>query len=89
MSLNNKNLLINTKNNSSCFLSELQANILRLFFNKQKVKKNEIKTDILKIKISIDSKALETHLYRLRKKLSDINSNISINSISKDYLQIK
>tara|TARA_Y100000590_G_C15643780_1_gene986053 strand:+ start:715 stop:1356 length:642 start_codon:yes stop_codon:yes gene_type:complete len=89
LNLNSKNILYNSKKNSSIYLTESECSILRLFFLKKIVSKNQIKTEVLKIKESVDSKSLETHLYRLRKKISSVCKNIEIIPLDKKSLQIK
>ena len=89
LSLNSKNILKDDKKKSSIYLTESECSILRLFFLKKIVSKNQIKTEVLKIKESVDSKSLETHLYRLRKKISSVCKDIEIIPLDKKNLQIK
>ena len=52
------------------------------------VKKDQIKTEVLKLRTTVESKSLETHLYRLRKKLSTLSPNVSIRSDDKNNLVV-
>ena len=86
-SLTNQNLLFEN-NNQHIYLTEPEAHIIKLLFLNKLVKKDQIKTEVLKLKVAVESKSLETHLYRLRKKLSALSSNISIKSDDKNNLII-
>ena len=86
-SLTNQNLLFEN-NNQHIYLTEPEAHIIKLLFLNKLVKKDQIKTDVLKLNITVESKSVETHLYRLRKKLSALSPNISIMSDNKDNLII-
>ena len=86
-SLTNQNLLFEN-NNQHIYLTEPEAQIIKLLFLNKLVKKNKIKTEVLKLNAAVESKSLETHLYRLRKKLSRLSPNISIRSDDKNNLII-
>ena len=86
-SLTSQNLLFEN-NNQHIYLTEPEAHIIKLLFLNKSVKKNQIKTEVLKLSAAVESKSLETHLYRLRKKLSTLNPNISIKSDDKNNLVI-
>ena len=85
--LTNQNLLFEN-NNQHIYLTEPEAHIIKLLFLNKLVEKNQIKTDVLKLNPAVESKSLETHLYRLRKKLSTLSPNISIISDDKNNLVI-
>jgi len=86
-SLTNQNLLFEN-NNRHIYLTEPEAHIIKLLFLNKLVKKEQIKTDVLKLSAAVESKSLETHLYRLRKKLSTLSPNIAIRSDDKNNLVI-
>ena len=86
-SLTNQNLLFEN-NNQHIHLTEPEAHIIKLLFLNKLVKKEQIKTEVLKLSAAVESKSLETHLYRLRKKLSALSPNISIRSDDKNNLVI-
>ena len=86
-SLTNQNLLFEN-NNQHIYLTEPEAHIIKLLFLNKLVKKEQIKTEVLKLSAAVESKSLETHLYRLRKKLSTLSPNISIRSDDKNNLVI-
>ena len=86
-SLTSQNLLFEN-NNQHIYLTEPEAQIIKLLFLNKLVKKNKFKTEVLKLNAAVESKSLETHLYRLRKKLSTLSPNISIRSDDKNNLVI-
>ena len=86
--LNNENMLENIHNNASIYLTELEASILKIFFINNKVSKDDLKIKALNLRPDIESKTLEAHVYRLRKKLYKICNNISIINLNKKYLTI-
>ena len=85
--LTNQNLLFENKN-QHIYLTEPEAHIIKLLFLNKLVEKNQIKTEVLKLNPAVESKSLETHLYRLRKKLSTLSPSISIRSDDKNRLVI-
>ena len=87
--LNNENMLININNQKSVYLTELEVSILKIFFTNKKVSKDELKVKALKIKPDIESKTLEAHVYRLRKKIAKISNKIIIMNLDKKHLILK
>lgn len=74
--------IINTKDQKEVFLTQLEKDILILLFERKKVEKNFLLENILKLRKDTETKTIESHLTRIRKKLISINSEIEI--ISKD-----
>ncbi len=73
--------LINKKNKKQTYLTETEYKILEsLIVNKKNISKNLIYTNILKYSKNVESKTLDVHIYRLRKKLIEIDSTINIGS---------
>ena len=72
--------LFNFKNNKSCFLTDIENEILRHLFKTKNCTKKYIKKNILKIKVDIETNSLESHLTRIRKKLEKIETEIIIQS---------
>ena len=72
--------LINFKKNKTCFLTDIENEILRHLFKTKKCTKGYIKKNILKIKVDIETNSLESHLTRIRKKLEKVQTQILIQS---------
>ncbi len=78
--------LTNTKNDSFCFLTKLESEILtHLIIEKQSTKKY-ILENILNIKNSVQTNSLESHLSRIRKKMNQINTSVKIQSKNEKLL---
>ena len=82
------NYIENINNKTRAYLTETQINIFKLLISGNKIKKEKIKKDILKITNSLDTKSLESHLSRIRKKLIEIKSKTTINSVDIGYLKL-
>ena len=74
--------LINTKTNKEVFLTSSEKDILILLFERKKIEKNFLLENVLKLRKDTETKTIESHLTRIRRKLQNINSKIEI--ISKD-----
>ena len=83
----NGNYVINLKNLKKTYFTETQINIFKILVNLKDVEKDMLKKDVLNIKNILDTKSLESHLSRIRKKLIEIDSDLSI--ISTDNKKIK
>ncbi len=79
--------IINTENNLSCYLTDIEKDILVYLINDKNIKKNKIKKNILKINETIQSNSLESHLTRIRKKFEKIKTRTKI-STKNDVLSI-
>lgn len=79
--------LININNNLSCYLTDIEKDILVYLINDKNINKNKIKKNILKIKESIQTNSLESHLTRIRKKFEKIKTITKI-STKNDVLSI-
>ena len=80
--------LVNQKNKLKVYLTETQNNILRLLMIDVVVKKNKLKNDVLNFNDILDTKSLESHLSRLRKKLLEIESKVLIISFNNDCIKL-
>jgi hypothetical protein len=77
-SLKVKNYLLNKnekkllKNNNFVILTEKEVQLLELFLNNKKpISKNDILSSVWNYSSDADTHTVETHIYRLRKKISD------------------
>mgnify|MGYP001346450665 CR=1 FL=1 len=59
-------------------LTPLEREILIVFFKNKKIQRNYFLEEILKLKKNIETKTVESHLTRIRKKLQKIESDIQI-----------
>ena len=78
--------LTNIKNNSFCYLTEIEFEILSHIIKEKETTKNFIKENILKIKSNIETNSLESHLTRIRKKMNKINTFVKIQTKSEKLL---
>ena len=86
LDLNGK--LINKESNKSIFITEAELKILNCLFLEKKVKKNYFKLKILNFQETVETKSLESHLTRIRKKIIDIDGTLRILSEKSEYLSI-
>ncbi len=72
--------IINLNSGSGAQLTPLEREILIVFFNKKQIKRQFLLESVLKKRKDIETKTIETHLTRIRKKLLKINSEVLISS---------
>ncbi len=70
--------LTNLKNNSFCYLTKIELEILTCLIREKEMNKNFIKENILNIKSNVETNSLESHLTRIRKKLNEIETVVKI-----------
>ena len=70
--------IINKKTEKDIFLTNLEKDILVLLIEYKQIEKNLLLEDVLKIKKDTKTKTIESHLTRIRNKLSRINSELKI-----------
>ena len=78
--------LTNLKNNSFCYLTKIELEILCFLIRERITTKDYIKENILNIKNNIETNSLESHLTRIRKKMNKINTSVKIQSKSEKLL---
>ncbi len=74
--------ITNLKNNSFCYLTKIELEILKHLVREKETSKNFIKKNILNLKSNIETNSLESHLTRIRKKMNKIKTNVKINTKS-------
>lgn len=74
--------LINLKNNSFCYLTKVELEILKYLIREKEATKSFIKENILNIKSSIETNSLESHLTRIRKKMNKVHTSVKIRTKS-------
>tara|TARA_B100000886_G_C20292280_1_gene435953 strand:+ start:13 stop:609 length:597 start_codon:yes stop_codon:yes gene_type:complete len=72
--------LTNVKNNLSCLLTKLEAEIISHIIIEKETTKDYVKENILNIKRSIQTNSLDSHLTRIRKKMNQIKTTTKIQS---------
>jgi len=70
--------ITNLNNNSICYLTKVEQEILSCLIKEKEISKNFIKKNILNIKSNIETNSLESHLSRIRKKMSKIKTAVKI-----------
>ena len=86
--LSNDNLLINSKINKKIYLTEIESKLLNLLIKNDYVNKEQINRIVLGHKTTIDSKSLDTHLYRLRNKIVEISDDVRIKYDDKKNIKL-
>lgn len=82
-------ILANKKNNKKIFMTETEMKILTILFEKKTVKKDLLRQSILHFQPGVDSKSLESHLSRIRKKIHEIGGVTEIASKNSIYIEIQ
>jgi len=86
--ISKNNFIRNTVNNKIIYLTESEFSILKCLLNDKIVEKEKLKTEILKFHVSLETKSLESHLSRIRKKLQKIHSKILITSVNANQINV-
>jgi len=81
--------IINTISKSNVLLTSIETNILVLLINSQQsVSKEEINSRVLGYSKNVNSHSLDSHIYRLRKKLVKVSSKTEIITKDKGFYKI-
>lgn len=88
LSLVDEDLLILANTNKKINLTEIESKIIKFLFKNIKVPKHILNFEVLNQKKELESKSLETHLSRLRKKILQLDKSIKIISNKKKEIQI-
>ena len=86
--MRNDSYLFNIDNKKQAHLTEIEFEIILLLFKNAIVKKNFLNSKVLNQSPLADSKSLDSHLYRLRKKLSVIDHTKKIILVKSQSLKI-
>ena len=78
--------IINTDNNKFCFFTNIEKEIFQKLINYKTIKRKYLEKNILKINFKIETRSLDSHLSRIRKKLQTIKSKIKIISRSENVI---
>ena len=78
--------LTNINNNSFCYLTKLESEILTYLIIEKESTKKYIQENILNIKSTIQTNSVDSHLTRIRKKMYKIKTDVKIQSKSEKLL---
>ena len=70
--------VINLINEQSCFLTDLEKKILLTFIEKKEISRDYFLEKILNLNKNVETKTIESHLTRIRKKFKKIGTKINI-----------
>ena len=74
--------LTNINNDSFCYLTKLESQILTYLIIEKESTKKYIQENILNIKSTIQTNSLDSHLTRIRKKMNQVKTTVRIQSKS-------
>ena len=77
--------LTNINNNSFCYLTKLESEILTYLIVEKESTKKHIQENILNIKSTIQTNSLDSHLTRIRKKMYKIKLVLKFSQKVKNY----
>ena len=78
--------LTNLNNNSFCYLTKAEVEILTILIREKQTSKNFIKNNVLNIKSDIETNSLESHLTRIRKKINKVSALVKIQTKNEKLL---
>ena len=78
--------VINIDNNKFCFFTNIEKEIFQKLIDCKTVKRKYLEKNILKINFKVETRSLDSHLSRIRKKLQTIKSKIKIISRSENVI---
>ena len=78
--------IININNKKFCFFTHIEKDIFQELINEKKVERKYLEENILKINIKVETRSLDSHLSRMRKKLQTISSKIKIISRNENVI---
>jgi len=84
--LSTANTLSNTIRKKSVYMTETESEIIKSLFAHKEVEKETIRKKILKLNKDVETKSLDSHLSRIRKKIKQINSKVEIFTINNKVL---
>ncbi len=85
LSIDNEKLT-NLSNNSFCYLTKVELEILKHLIKEKETSKKFIRENILNIKSNIETNSLESHLTRIRKKMNKVSTSVKIQTKSEKLL---
>jgi len=86
--LSSGSILVNKNNNKKIFVTETEMKILNTLFDEIIVKKDLLRQSILNFQPGVETKSLESHLSRIRKKIHEIGGVADIASKNSIYIEL-
>ena len=86
--LSSNSILVNKDNDKKIFMTETEMKILTELFDKIIVKKDLLRQSILNFHPGVETKSLESHLSRIRKKIHEIGGEIDIASKNSAFIKV-
>ena len=87
--LQHNNLILNKTTGKKTYLTETEASIFKLLLIEKNINREILKKKILNIKTDIETKSLESHLSRIRKKIKEVDPLIEITSQDSKQIILK
>ena len=81
-------ILVNKTNNKKIFMTETEMKILTILFDKIIVKKDLLRHSILNFQPGVETRSLESHLSRIRKKIYEIGGGTDITSKNSIFIEL-
>ena len=86
--LSSGSILVNKNNDKKIFVTETEMKILTILFDKIIVKKDLLRQSILNFQPGVETKSLESHLSRIRKKIHEIGGATDITSENSIFIKL-
>ena len=86
--LSSGSILVNKNNNKKIFVTETEMKILTILFDKIIVKKDLLRQSILNFQPGVETRSLESHLSRIRKKIHEIGGVTDITSKNSIFIEL-
>ena len=81
------NFIINSETKEKIRITETETKIIEKLIKNKKLEKKFLQSEVLNLKKEIDTKSIESHISRIRKKIKLIKTNIKI-KIQSDQITI-
>ena len=80
--------LFNSENNKKVYLTEIESRLITLLIKNNSVTRERINEFVLGQNTNVVSKSFDTHLYRLRSKITKISDNIKIKQFGEGKVKL-
>lgn len=83
------NILQNSNNNKTVNLTDTEQEIVKILFEKKRIERSILETKVLHFVEGTESKSLDSHLVRIRKKIHKINGSVLVSSVDSKYIVLE